>query len=364
MAEIFKGTPYDTGMDIELLAEIAAYFRDVRRKYKSYESAFVGADTRILVSQVPGGMLSNLESQLREQDAADKIDDVLAEIAVVQKDFGYPPLVTPTSQIVGTQAVMNVLFGRYQRLTNESRNLLVGHYGATPVAPSPTLVKQALHELKMPKPVESRPADHLPAEMERLGKEIREKTGLENVNAEDVLTYAMFPQVALAFFQTRSKGPVRIEAPADKAPPAPAAEKPAAPPAGAPAQSPEEPSRYVIRVDEDSFAVTATPERDGRFVVTVDGHSYAIAVGEPTAAAAEPPPQAAGQGAPVLAPMPGTVIKLACADGATVQKDQTVLILEALKMQMEIRSTAAGRIRYCVRPNDAVKAKAVLAEVS
>lgn len=346
-------------MDIALLGEIAAYFREVRRKYKAFESAFLGADTRILVSQVPGGMLSNLESQLREQDAGDKIDAVLDEIAVVQKDFGYPPLVTPTSQIVGTQAVMNVLFGRYQKLTNESRNLLAGHYGATPVAPNPALVKQTLQELKLAKPVESRPADHIPPEMDKLSKEIREKTGLDNLNPEDVLTYAMFPQVALAFFQTRSKGPVRIEPPAEKT---------AAPAASAPASAarpdPADPSRYVIRVDQDSFSVTATPEKDGRFVVTVDGHTYQIAVGEPSPAAADAPAKPAGQGAPVLAPMPGTVIKLACADGAAVEKDQPVIILEALKMQMEVRSTVAGRIRYCVRPNDAVKAKAVLAEVS
>jgi len=126
IVEMLKGTEYDTGLDISALLEIAAYFRDIRKHYSSLESKFLGADTRILKSQVPGGMLSNLENQLKQQGASDKIDDVLKEIPLVQKDVGYVPLVTPTSQIVGTQAVFNVLFGRYQNLTQEFRDLLVG----------------------------------------------------------------------------------------------------------------------------------------------------------------------------------------------------------------------------------------------
>lgn len=352
IVEIFRGTAHDTGMDLKLLNEIAAYFREVRKKYKAFESAFLGADTRILVSQVPGGMLSNLESQLREQNAADKIDAVLDEIAVVQKDFGYPPLVTPTSQIVGSQAVVNVLVGRYRQLTTESRNLLAGHYGATPERPSPELVKQALRELKLAAPIESRPADHIPAELAKLEKELCEKTGVAEPNREDVLTYAMFPQVALAFFQSRAKGPVKIE------PPAP--EKKRAPAAAIP------PGHYAVRIDDESFEVSAAEGDDGRLAVQVDGHTYSIAVADreaPQAHHAHGPKPSAGRGAPVPAPMPGTVVKLARAEGSAVAQDETIVILEALKMQMEIRSTQAGRIHYRVSVGDSVKAQAVLAEI-
>ena len=150
LVEIFRGSEYDTGLDMHLLLEIAAYFRDVvRPKYAQFESSFAGADTRILEAQIPGGMLSNLESQLRQQNAFHKLDEVLKENARVCKDFGYPPLVTPTSQIVGTQAVLNVLMGRYKNLTAESKNLLVGNYGKTPAAPDPELVKMALAGLDM-----------------------------------------------------------------------------------------------------------------------------------------------------------------------------------------------------------------------
>jgi oxaloacetate decarboxylase alpha subunit len=306
------------------------------------------------VSQVPGGMLSNLESQLREQGAADRMDAVLDEIAVVQKDFGYPPLVTPTSQIVGSQAVLNVLMGRYRQLTTESRNLLVGHYGATPIAPNPDLVREALRELKMAQPLENRPADQIPAEMDKLGKEFREKSGISDVTPEDVLTYAMFPQVALAFFKSRSKGPAQIEPPA-------APEKAAA---VAPPQTPG--GRYVVKVDDETFEVAAGDESDGRLSLTVDGHAFSVAVAAHTGGAA-PAPQSAGKpsgkGEAVRAPMPGTVIKLARPDGSQVAENETVVILEALKMQMEIRSRSAGRLRYCVRAGETVTAQAVLAEV-
>ena len=165
MVEIFKGTDMDTGLDIKPLLEIASYFREIRKKYAKFESSFLGADTRILASQVPGGMLSNMENQLKEQGAADKIDEVLKEIQIVQKDCGYIPLVTPTSQIVGTQAVFNVLFGRYAKLTQETRDLLTGKYGATPAKPNPELVKEALKQNNINAAITCRPAHLIPNQM-------------------------------------------------------------------------------------------------------------------------------------------------------------------------------------------------------
>jgi oxaloacetate decarboxylase alpha subunit len=199
MVEIFKGTEYDTGLDNHLLLEIAAYFRKVRNNYKKFESSFLGADTRILESQVPGGMLSNLESQLKEQGASDKMDAVLKEIAVVQKDAGYPPLVTPTSQIVGTQAVFNVLFGRYNRLSGEFQDVMAGKYGACPAPKNPEVVKKALEALKMEKEITHRPADDIPAEYSKLEEECKKLLGTSTVSVEDVLTLAMFPKVAPDF---------------------------------------------------------------------------------------------------------------------------------------------------------------------
>ena len=204
MVEIFKGTAMDTGLEIKPLLEIAAYFREIRKKYAKFESSFLGADTRILASQVPGGMLSNMENQLKEQGAADKIDEVLKEIQIVQKDCGYIPLVTPTSQIVGTQSVFNVLFGRYAKLTQETRDLLTGKYGATPAKPNPELVKEALKQNNMEEPVTCRPADLIPNELDKMAAEAKENGGDGSI--EDTFTYAMFPKVAPKFFKERATG--------------------------------------------------------------------------------------------------------------------------------------------------------------
>ena len=177
VVEMLKGTEYDTGLDTKALLELAAYFREVRKHYSSLESTFLGADTRILLSQVPGGMLSNLESQLKQQGAMDKMDAVLAELPIVQKDVGYVPLVTPTSQIVGTQAVFNVLFGRYNNLTQEFRDLLVGRYGKLPAEPNQDLVKKALVQNKMEAAVTCRPADLIAPEWEKMVKDAKENGG-------------------------------------------------------------------------------------------------------------------------------------------------------------------------------------------
>ena len=364
LVEIFKGTEYDTGLDMDLLLEIAAYFRDVvRPKYEQFESSFSGADTRILKAAIPGGMLSNLESQLRQQKAFDKLDEVLKENARVCKDFGYPPLVTPTSQIVGTQAVLNVLMGRYQNLTAESMNLLVGNYGKTPADPDPELVKKALKGLNMNKPVTERPADLIPNELAKIEEELKEKTGKSEVNIDDVMTYAMFPQVALKFFDSRAKGPVVFEAKKaeEKAAPAPAA---AAKPAAMP-------SSYVLNVDNRDYQIVVS---EGS--VKVDGRDYAVAVkpagsavAAPAAAAAAAPAPApvASSGpaveTPVDAPVGGTVLRYLKANGDTVAKDESVIIIESMKMELEVKSKTAGVITYKVGTGESAAAGQVLAVV-
>ncbi len=203
---ILEGTPRDTGLDLHLLEEIAAYFRKVRPKYAGFEGALKGVDSRILVAQVPGGMFSNMENQLREQGATGRIDEVLAEIPRVREDLGFVPLVTPTSQIVGTQAVLNVLMKqRYKIISKEAAALLRGEYGRTPGPVNAELQKRMLNGKTA---VTGRPADHLEPEMERLKDRLSQISREKNLHlaqtfAEDVLTYALFPDVGLRFLETR-----------------------------------------------------------------------------------------------------------------------------------------------------------------
>ncbi|MDR0456435.1 MAG: sodium-extruding oxaloacetate decarboxylase subunit alpha [Treponema sp.] len=338
MVEIFKGTEYDTGLDTGLLLEIAAYFREVRKNYKKFESSFLGADTRILASQVPGGMLSNLESQLKEQGAANKIDDVLKEIAVVQKDSGYPPLVTPTSQIVGTQAVFNVLFGRYNRLSGEFQDLVAGKYGTCPAPKNPDVVKKALEALKMEKEITHRPADDIPAEYSKLEDEAKKLLGTSTVSPEDVLTYAMFPKVAPDFFKKRGDGPVVFK---------PEAETPAAAPAAGSVQA----GKYNVNVNGINYAVVVSPA----------GTVAAVPAGGAPAAA--PSVAATGGGATIPAPVAGTILRYAVSEGAEVQKGATVLIIESMKMELEIKSTAAGKIHFLVPAGTQVAAQQPVAQI-
>lgn len=351
IVEILRGTPWDAGLDLKLLVEIAAYFREIRKKYKAFESSFLGADTRILVAQVPGGMLSNLESQLKEMKQSNRIDAVLAEIAVVQKDFGYPPLVTPTSQIVGTQAVFNVIFGRYEKLTSESCDLLVGNYGHTPATPNADLVARALRQLNLAAPVTARPAEALPNELPRLEDELKKALGAASVPREDVLTYAMFPQIAVKFFGTRAKGPISIEAPAAEA-------KPAAAPAGARGS-------YTVTVGGKEYAVRSVPDKAaGTLAITLEGTTYTVAVKAAAAGAAAAAPAAAtGEVHKVLAPMPGMIVRLAREDGDTVQEGDPIVVMEAMKMQVEVKAAHSGCIHYRAKAGDSVEGDAVLAEI-
>ncbi|MCL2478198.1 MAG: sodium-extruding oxaloacetate decarboxylase subunit alpha [Treponema sp.] len=359
MVEIFRGTEFDTGLDINLLLEIAAYFREVRRNYKKFESAFLGADTRILASQVPGGMLSNLESQLKEQGAGDKIDDVLKEIAVVQKDAGYPPLVTPTSQIVGTQAVFNVLFGRYSRLSGEFQDLMAGRYGACPAPKNKDVVKKALEALKMEKEITHRPADDIPAEYGKLEAETKKLLGTDTVTVEDVLTMAMFPKVAPDFFKTRAKGPVVFKPEAETA----AAPKPVAPapaPAAAPAPEPKA-AQYSVNVDGVNYNVVVAPA--GTVAIAPAAAPAPVAAAAPVSAPAAAP-AAPGAGAVIVnAPVAGTLLRYCVAEGADIKNGQNAVIIESMKMELEIKATASGKVHFLVPAGSQITSQQPIVEI-
>ncbi|MBN2871969.1 MAG: sodium-extruding oxaloacetate decarboxylase subunit alpha, partial [Halothiobacillaceae bacterium] len=247
----FAGQPRDTGLDIKQLEEIAAYFRGIRKKYAQFEGNLKGVDSRILTSQVPGGMLTNMESQLKEQNAADRFDEVLEEIPRVRKDLGFLPLVTPTSQIVGTQAVINVLTGeRYKTVTKESAGVLKGEYGATPAPVNKELQARVLQGAE---PITCRPADLLEPEMAKLVAEVKAKAQAEGVKLadnveEDALTYGLFAQIGWKFIANRGN---------------PAAFEPAPnPEAFAAAQAPKSTrpvETYSVNVDGRSFNVTVGP---------------------------------------------------------------------------------------------------------
>lgn len=344
VVEMLKGTEYDTGLDTKALLEIAAYFREVRKHYSSLESSFLGADTRILLSQVPGGMLSNLESQLKQQGASNKMDDVLKELPIVQKDVGYVPLVTPTSQIVGTQAVFNVLFGRYERMTGEFRDLLVGKYGKLPAEPNADLVKKALAQNNMKEVVTCRPADKIEPEWDKMVKEAKENGG--DGSDEDTLTYAMFPKVAPKFFKERANGPV------DAATAFAKKETLAAEPAS-------KGGSYTITVNGSAYNVTS----DGNGSVTVNGTPYSVSVGTGTAAPATVSAPVATGGVDVKAPVAGTLLKQCFANGTKVSKGQTIIIIESMKMELEVKATADGTITYSVAPGTQIQSGQVLAAI-
>ncbi|MDR1144160.1 MAG: sodium-extruding oxaloacetate decarboxylase subunit alpha [Spirochaetaceae bacterium] len=332
IVEALKGTEFDTGLDIIPLLDIAAYFRDVRKKYAKFESSFLGADTRILASQVPGGMLSNLENQLKEQNASEKIDDVLKEIQVVQKDCGYIPLVTPTSQIVGTQAVFNVLFGRYKNLTQETADLVTGRYGALAAPANPELVKLGLEKNKYDSVLDCRPADKIPNEFSKIEEEAK-KAGAKTV--EDALTYAMFPKVAPGFFQKRSQGPVDSASFAVKVQ------------TGGSGQA----AKYNVNVNGANYAVVVSP-----------AGTVAVAPGGPAPGAGASPARSGG-GQTIPAPVAGTVLRYVVDEGAQVTSGDTILIMESMKMELEIKATTAGPVHFLVSPGTQVASQQPIAEI-
>ena len=349
VVEMLKGTDMDTGLDTKLLLEIAAYFREVRKHYSSLESAFLGADTRILLSQVPGGMLSNLESQLKQQNAGDKMDAVLAELPKVHKAAGYVPLVTPTSQIVGTQAVMNVLMGPYKVMTQDFRNLITGKFGKLPTDADPELVKKALEQNHMDAVVTCRPADLIEPEWDKMVEEAKKAGG--DGSDEDVLTYAMFPNVAPKFFAERSKGPVDAASTFAKK--------------EAPAAKENKGGSYTINVNGTAYNVTTGPAGDS-MSVNVNGTAYNVsfaAAGAAPVAAAAAPAAAVSGGQPVPSPVAGTLLRYAVSEGAQVKKGDTVIIIESMKMELEVKAPADGKISFVVQPGTQIAQGQTLANL-
>ncbi|MGA4320793.1 sodium-extruding oxaloacetate decarboxylase subunit alpha [Ectopseudomonas hydrolytica] len=337
---MFQGTERDTGLNLELLEEIAAYFREVRKKYAKFEGNLKGVDSRILVAQVPGGMLTNMESQLKEQGAQDKFDQVLAEIPRVREDLGFIPLVTPTSQIVGTQAVINVLTGeRYKSITKETAGVLKGEYGA---APAPFNAELQARVLDGGEAITCRPADLLEAEMDKLTAELKgiaQEKGIKLAvdEIDDVLTYALFPQIGLKFLENRGN---------------PAAFEPAPTGKEAPAREAGKPEVYTVEVNGKSFVVQVGEGGDIEGIKPVGGTASAA----PAAA-----PVAAGGGEPQAAPLAGNIFKVLVQPGQAVEEGQLVIILEAMKMETEIRAFKSGTVGAVnVKVGDAVAVGASL----
>lgn len=329
---MFQNTEHDTGLDLLLLEEVSAYFREVRKKYAKFEGSLKGVDSRILVAQVPGGMLTNMEGQLKEQGASDKFDEVLAEIPRVREDLGFIPLVTPTSQIVGTQAVINVLTGeRYKSITKETAGVLKGEYGA---APAPFNAQLQARVLEGQQAIVCRPADLLDNEVEKLTSELTALAKEKNIRLaddliDDVLTYALFPQIGLKFLENRDN-PDAFE-------PVPTGNEVLNSQAAGP-------QAYTVEVNGKSFVVQVNEGGD------IEGLKP---IGDATVC--EPAPVAAGAGDPQGAPLAGNIFKVLVKPGQAVEEGDIVIILEAMKMETEIRAFRRGVIgNVNVKVGDAV----------
>jgi len=337
-----RGTPYDTGLDLDKLQAVNSYFAEVRKKYRRYESEFTGIDTQVHVFQVPGGMISNLANQLKERNALDRIGEVYKEIPLVRKDLGYPPLVTPTSQIVGTQAVLNVLTGkRYQTITNEVKRYLQGGYGKAPAPVDRDLQKRAIGGEDV---IDCRPADLLKPEFDNLRQEIGELA----LNDEDVLSYAMFPEVGRTFLEQRLNNtlvpePLEIESRA-----ADAVKK--------------APTEFNVALHGESYHVKVTgagPKNQTlrHFYFMVDGVPEDIAVEtldeivleggtqgavKSTISRKRAKPSAEGD---VVIGMPCNILDVLVKVGQQVTAGQAVLITEAMKMETEVTAPIAGTVK-------------------
>jgi pyruvate carboxylase subunit B len=340
----FKGTEYDTGLDLGALQEVTAYFREVRKKYWQFESEFTGVDTRVLVNQVPGGMISNLSNQLKEQGALNRMDDVLAEIPKVREDLGFPPLVTPTSQIVGTQAVLNVMTGeRYKSITNEVKSYLLGHYGKAPGKVNEAVRKLAVGDNDV---IECRPADLLDDEMDKLRAECESLVKTE----EDVLTYAMFPDLATTFLKERNANSLKPEQLLSKE-------------AASVNEARYAPNEFNITLHGETFHVKLTGsghagEEKRPYYVSVDGIAEEVIVetlseievnGKSSGTKKKNNVSMASSGRPrpthqgcVTTAMPGTIVEVKVKAGDKVQAGFPVLVIEAMKMENEIQAPKSG----------------------
>ena len=335
LSAIFEDTDRDTGLKLTDLEEIAAYFRGVRKKYAKFEGALKGIDSRILVAQVPGGMLTNMEGQLKEQGAGDRIDEVLEEIPRVREDLGFIPLVTPTSQIVGTQAVINVLMGeRYKTITKETAGVLKGEYGATLAPVNKELQARVLNGGE---PITCRPADLLAPEVGKLTAELKDKAREQGITLakdviDDVLIYALFPQIGLKFLKNRGNPAAFEPAPGAEDKPAPAAQSAPAAAGG--------PETYTVKVNGQSYTVEVAPS------------------GAVTSVAASGPAAASGDGDVVPAPLAGNIFKVMVKPGQKVQQGDVVVIMEAMKMETEVRAPKSGTVTsLAVKEGDSVTLK-------
>ena len=345
MVAALEGTGFETGLDLAALQEVTAYLREVRRKYWQFESEFTGVDTRVLVNQVPGGMISNLSNQLKEQGALNRMDEVLAEIPRVREDLGFPPLVTPTSQIVGTQAVLNVMTGaRYKSVTNEVKNYFLGQYGKAPAPVNENLKNTAVGPNA--EVIQCRPADLLDDEMDKL----RQESEAWAKSEEDVLTYAMFPDLAKTFLQERNAGSLKPEPLLTKE-------------AVATHDTRYAPNEFNVTLHGETFHIKLTGsghagEEKRPFYVSVDGIAEEVLVetlseievggskssGKKKAAAAvgaSGRPRPSHEGC-VTTAMPGSIVDVKVKAGDKVNAGDAVLVIEAMKMENEIQAPKSG----------------------
>jgi pyruvate carboxylase subunit B len=367
MVVAFHETPFDTGLDLAQLQEIGFYFHEVRKKYHQFESEFTGIDTRVQLNQVPGGMISNLSNQLKEQGALDKMNAVLEEIPRVRKDLGYPPLVTPTSQIVGTQAVLNVITGqRYKSITNEVKLYLQGRYGRAPGEINDEVRNQAIGHEEV---ITCRPADRLEPEMDRIRQDIGETAKSE----EDVLTFAMFPEVGRNFLSERNAGTLQPE----ELLPAASAEAEAA--EAAPLLAPTD---FNVTMHGETYHIKVTGvghknDEQRPFYLTVDGVPEEILLETmqetvPTvggmvdthrAVKGSKRPKASKEG-DVTSSMPGTIVDIVVCEGDSVTAGDPVLVIEAMKMENEVPAPISGTVRAIhVSKNDRVNPDEALMEI-
>lgn len=366
IVNVLRGSDYDPGFDLTLLAEIADYFKEVRKKYKEFESDYTNVDPHVMIYQVPGGMLSNLAIQLSEQKALHRMKEVLEEVPKVREDFGYPPLVTPTSQIVGTQATLNILTGeRYKVITTETKNYLKGLYGEPSAAINEQVRKRAIGDEEV---VTRRPADLLEPELDRAQAELKDLSG----NVEDLITYTLFPKVALDFFTKKNDPDIKSEAPSKgkEVEPTPSAPSPLL-----------TPSEFNVKVHGETFHVKVGgmghPGEGGRpYFLYVDGHLEEVMVEsllevvtsaagkiDATTGGRSTRPKAAHEG-DVTTPMPGAVVGIKIQLGEKVKAGQTVLIVEAMKMQSEVHTPIAGTVKAIhVAEGDRVNPDEVLVEI-
>jgi oxaloacetate decarboxylase alpha subunit len=332
---ILDGTNRETGLDLDKLTPIAEHFQKVRKKYKNFEGSLRGVDARILASQVPGGMLTNLENQLKAQDSIDRFDEVISEIPKVREDLGYIPLVTPTSQIVGTQSVINILSGsRYSTVTNEVKSLLKGEYGATPAPVNKDLQQEGIGDSAV---ITCRPADVLTDNFQSAEDEFKQALVEKNITAdasvENILIYAMFPEIGLNFLENADNPdyfesePIDIVELTD--------------------------SSYLVTVDDQEYSVTLRADNS---VTINDGSQVNQAIPTPSVQAST--------GEVIAAPLGGNIFRVIISEGESVDADSTILILEAMKMETEIKAPSAGVIgNIFVKPGDSVKPGTPLFEI-